>query len=308
MAMHRKLAKVEEISLKDDDLIALFIDNQWAESGLSDKTLSAYRSDLEIFAKWLNHRDRALVSAERSDILNFLADRIDLSTRSNSRRMSTFRQFFKFCARESIISAVPTENIESPHISLHLPNSLSEEQVEALLNAPSDSTPVGIRDRAMIETMYGAGLRVSEAVRLTVHAINLQDGWVRLIGKNATERLVPLGEYAVEAIERYLQSARPELMNGRICDQLFVTARGKGMTRQAIFLNIRKYAQVAGIANEISPHSLRHSFATHLLDNGTDLRTIQQLMGHSDLSTTQIYTHVSRQRLSDVLAKHHPRG
>ncbi len=308
MAMHRKLAKVEEISLKDDDLIALFIDNQWAESGLSDKTLSAYRSDLEIFAKWLNHRDRALVSVERSDILNFLADRIDLSTRSNSRRMSTFRQFFKFCARESIISAVPTENIESPHISLHLPNSLSEEQVEALLNAPSDSTPVGIRDRAMIETMYGAGLRVSEAVRLTVHAINLQDGWVRLIGKNATERLVPLGEYAVEAIERYLQSARPELMNGRICDQLFVTARGKGMTRQAIFLNIRKYAQVAGIANEISPHSLRHSFATHLLDNGTDLRTIQQLMGHSDLSTTQIYTHVSRQRLSDVLAKHHPRG
>ncbi len=297
-----------EIDQDDKEMVELFLDSAWAESGLAEKTLAAYRSDLKALSAWLNQRGETLRTAQRAHLLGFLADRIDASARSNARYLSAFRQFFRFCVRESIIDSMPTQDIVSPHIGRRLPNSLTESQVEDLLEAPSIKTATGIRDRAMLETMYGAGLRVSELVGLSMHAVNLLDGWVRLVGKNSTERLVPLGEYAVEWIEKYIQDARPQLMKGRICEDVFVTARGKRMTRQAFWANIRKYAVSAGIETDISPHSLRHSFATHLLNHGTDLRTIQQLLGHSDLSTTQIYTHVSRQRLADVLAEHHPRG
>ncbi len=289
-------------------LIDNFLDTIWAESGLSEKTLSAYRSDLVALATWQNENGSTLLKTQRANLLNYLANRIHYSARSTARQMSAFRQFFRFCARESLITAMPTDEVASPHIGRALPNAISEVQVQALLDAPKINSPLGVRDRAMLETMYGAGLRVSELVELQVNSVNLQDGWVRLIGKNSSERLVPLGEYALERIESYFDLARPQLLKGRICSDLFVTARGKRMTRQAFWLNIQKYASAVGIEAKISPHSLRHSFATHLLNHGTDLRTIQQLLGHRDLSTTQIYTHVSRQRLSDLLSEHHPRG
>ena len=222
--------------------------------------------------------------------------------------MSSFRRYFRYCLRHSIIEIDPTSEIATPTLGKRLPKLLSEKKIESLLDAPDLDTSHGIRDRAMLETMYGAGLRVSELVGLPSRSVDLLNGWVRLTGKGSRERLVPLGEYAVEWIERYQSDHRARLLKGRISDDLFVTKRGKCMTRQAFWLIIQKYAREAGIDGKLSPHALRHSFATHLLNHGADLRTLQQLLGHSDLSTTQIYTHISRQRLSTLLHEHHPRG
>ena len=297
-----------EISPEDAGLIDQFTDNLWSESGLAEKTLDAYRSDLNSLAKWQYLSGRSLVQTDRSDIMRFLASRSSYSARSMSRQLSSFRRFYRYCVTESKMKSCPTDNISSPFIGKSLPRTMTENEVVCLLEAPNTDTAIGVRDRSMLETLYGAGLRVSELVSLSVNAVSLDNGWVRLTGKGSRERLVPLGEFAVEWIGTYLQHHRPGLLKGRVCDDLFVTARGRRMTRQAFWLNIRKYSLKAGIKTDITPHSLRHSFATHLLNNGTDIRSIQQMLGHSDLSTTQIYTHISKQHLSELLRQHHPRG
>ena len=297
-----------EISSDDARLIDRFTDTLWAESGLAEATLEAYRFDLKAFTQWQNAKDKTLVEATRSDVMAYLASRAEYSARSTSRQLSTFRRFYRFCLVEELVATSPTDNISAPFIGKPLPKSLTEDEVESLLNAPDTTTSLGVRDRSMLETLYGAGLRISELINLSVNSVSLQNGWVRLTGKGAKERLVPLGEYAVEWLEVYLGGHRASLLKHHVSDDLFVTARGKKMTRQAFWLTVRKYTVMAGIAADLTPHSLRHSFATHLLNNGTDLRTIQQLLGHSDLSTTQIYTHISKQRLADLLRQHHPRG
>ena len=297
-----------EISQNDSDLVDRFTDYAWSQGGLSHATLIAYRQDLILLANWQYTRGKSLETVNRDDILEFLSSRMQNSGRTAARNLSTFRQFYRFCRDESIVEVCPTDNIASPFVGKSLPKTLSEEDVEALLQAPNTTTPIGVRDRAMLETLYGAGLRVSELISLELNSINLDNGWVRLTGKGSRERLVPLGEYAVDWIQRYLNTYRTKLLKNRVSNDLFVTSRGKRMTRQAFWLNIRKYAAQTGIQSDITPHSLRHSFATHLLNHGTDLRTIQQMLGHSSLSTTQIYTHVSKQRLADLLSQHHPRG
>ena len=292
----------------DIALIEQFIDTVWSESGLSQATLEAYRLDLISLARWLGQRQTHLIDANRGDIMGFLADRHSRKARTMSRYLSTYRRFFRYCVAESMISVCPTDNVVSPFVGSSLPNTLSIEEVESVLHAPDVSTAIGVRDRAMLETMYGAGLRISELVGLSVNSVNLVDGWVRLFGKGSRERIVPLGFYAIKWIQQYIGSERENILKGKRSEDLFVTARGTRMTRQSFWMIIRKYATASGIGKEISPHSLRHSFATHLLNNGTDLRTIQALLGHSDLSTTQIYTHVSKHRLTEVLRQHHPRG
>ena len=304
------MSESEAVELSPDDarLIDQFTDTVWSESGLAESTLDAYRQDLSTYARWQNTRGNSLLNATRSEVMAYLASRANFSARSVARQLSTLRRFYRFCVAEELVSESPTENVSFPFAGKPLPKSLSEDEVESLLQAPDTSTSLGVRDRAMLETLYGAGLRTSELINLSVNSVSLQNGWVRLTGKGAKERLVPLGEYAVEWLETYLNGHRNTLLKRKVSDDLFVTARGSKMTRQAFWLNVRKYAVVAGIKTEMTPHSLRHSFATHLLNNGTDLRTIQQLLGHSDLSTTQIYTHISKQRLADLLRQHHPRG
>ncbi len=292
----------------DIALIEQFVDTTWSQSGLSQATLEAYRLDLICLARWLNQRQTRLIAASRGDILGYLAARSNRKSTTMSRNLSTYRRFFRYCVSESLISVCPTDDIATPFIGSSLPNALSIEEVEQLLDAPDVDSSIGVRDRAMLETMYGAGLRISELVGLSVNSVNLVDGWVRLFGKGSRERIVPLGVYAIEWIQRYVNADRGAILKQKRSDDLFITARGARMTRQSFWLIIRKYAVAAGIGKEITPHSLRHSFATHLLNNGSDLRTIQQLLGHSDLSTTQIYTHVSKQRLTEVLRLHHPRG
>lgn len=304
--MNKSLAS--RLPPEDIGLIDQFLDTAWAESGLSERTLAAYRTDLAALASWQRQNGSRLLETSREQLLAYLARRIDYSSRSTSRQLSTFRRFFRYCRQANLIEPLPTDEISSPFIAHSLPGCLSEDEVLALLEAPDTDAPLGVRDRAMLETMYGSGLRVSELVKLPINSVNLQEGWMRLVGKNSSERLVPLGEYAVEWIERYLAEVRPAYMKDRIADVLFVTSRGQGMTRQAFWYRIKRYAALAGVKKEISPHTLRHSFATHLLNNDTDLRTIQQLLGHSALNTTQVYTHVSKRRLSDLVQQHHPRG
>ena len=308
MVLGMSSQETTEILSADARLIDRFTDTLWAESGLAEATLEAYRLDLKAFTLWQNAKDKTLVEATRGDVMAYLASRAGYSARSTSRQLSTFRRFYRYCLVEELVATSPTENISAPFIGKPLPKSLTEGEVESLLNAPDTTTSLGVRDRSMLETLYGAGLRISELINLSVNSVSLQNGWVRLTGKGAKERLVPLGEYAVEWLEVYLSGHRASLLKHHVSDDLFVTARGKKMTRQAFWLTVRKYTVAAGIATELTPHSLRHSFATHLLNNGTDLRTIQQLLGHSDLSTTQIYTHISKQRLADLLRQHHPRG
>ena len=301
-------SETESILPDDSKLIDQFTDTVWSESGLAETTLEAYRFDLIALAQWLHSNKRSLLKINRSDIMGYLASRSGYSARSVARQLSTYRRFYRYCLMEELVRQSPTENIASPFIGRPLPKCLTEDEVEALINAPDTTTALGVRDRSMLETLYGAGLRTSELISLTVNSVSLQNGWVRLTGKGAKERLVPLGEYAVEWLETYLDGHRMRILNNKTSNDLFVTKRGGRMTRQAFWMNIRKYSQIAGIESELTPHTLRHSFATHLLNNGTDLRTIQQLLGHSDLSTTQIYTHVSKQRLTDLLRQHHPRG
>ena len=298
-----------EISNEDLQLINQFTDSIWSESGLAQNTLESYRLDLISLSLWLNQQKKNLLEVDRADIMRYLANKSTYGARTIARQLSTYRRFYRYCVAESVLKSCPTDEITSPFIGRSLPKALSESEIEALLHAPDIGKDIGLRDRSMLETLYGAGLRVSELVSLPLGAVNRAEGWVRLTGKGARERLVPLGEHAVHWLNEYMERARPNLSKKGLSNDLYITSRGRQMTRQTFWTNIRKYATAAGISSEkITPHALRHSFATHLLDHGSDLRTIQQLLGHSDLSTTQIYTHVSRQRLSKLLKDHHPRG
>lgn len=288
-----------------------FLDALWMERGLSRNTLAAYRRDLTGFARWLaEHRQCPMMAAQRGDLLAYLADRVAAGAkpRTTARLLSSLRRFYQQAVREGDLQEDPSDRIEAPHVGRSLPTALTEADVESLINAPGVDTELGLRDRAMLELLYATGLRVSELVDLRVLQVNLRQGVVRTLGKGSKERLVPMGEVAAEWLERYQHTARPELLKGRECEQLFVTQRGAGMTRQAFWYLIKKHAQAAGIIKSLSPHTLRHSFATHLLNHGADLRVVQMLLGHSDLSTTQIYTHVARERLKGLHAQHHPRG
>ena len=295
---------------EQEQLIESFLDAVWAERGLSKNTLQGYRYDLLQLAAQQENCGSDLISASREDLLHFLAAgvREGRSPRSLSRYLSGFRQFYRWLMREGSIKKDPTAMIESPRLGRGLPKALSEQQVEALLEAPDVETPLGLRDRAMIELMYATGLRVSELIGLELPNLNLNQGVVRVTGKGGKERLVPLGEESISWLTRYLDYGRGELMRGAACAKIFVTARKTGMTRQAFWHSIRKHAQLAGIDQQVSPHMLRHSFATHLLNHGADLRVVQLLLGHSDLSTTQIYTHIARDGLKNLHSKHHPRG
>jgi integrase/recombinase XerD len=296
--------------VKDESLIELFLDSIWAERGLSQNTLRSYRYDLLQLALHQEKLAGDLRSANRENLLHFLAQQVQAgrSPRSLSRYLSGFRQFYQWLLREGRIFKDPSALIESPKLGRGLPKALSEQQVVALLEAPDAATPLGLRDRTMLELMYATGLRVSELVSLEIANLSINQGVVRVTGKGGKERLVPLGEEAISWLQRYLLESRPEMMRGGDCPLVFVTARKKGMTRQAFWHAIRKHAKFAGIGKPVSPHMLRHSFATHLLNHGADLRVVQLLLGHSDLSTTQIYTHIARERLKQLHSKHHPRG
>ena len=288
-----------------------FCDALWLEDGLAKATLSSYRSDLGRLALWLaDNGHEPLLDLRETTLTAFIAH-LARQTRATSqaRYLSTLRRFYRWQIGRGRIVADPTLKLANPSRPSRLPKVMSEKQVEALLAAPDLDTPLGRRDRAMLETIYATGLRVSELVGLRLHEVSLADGVLRALGKGSKERLVPLGELAIEWIQRYLDEARPEILNGQTSDDLFVTARGGAMTRQAFWQLIKRYALIAGIPPEkLSPHVLRHAFATHLLNHGADLRVVQLLLGHADISTTQIYTHVARERLKSLHAVHHPRG
>jgi len=290
--------------------IEQFLDAQWMERGLSENTLAAYRNDLNGLAAWLSGHGGGLVAARREDLLGYLSERVinGARPRTTARLLSSLRRFYRYQVREGRLSGDPTVRIDSPRIGRPLPDSLSEEEIETLLDAPVVGEALGLRDRAMLELLYACGLRVSELVNLTMEQIDLTQGVVRLMGKGSKERLVPLGEEAVDWLQRYIAQSRPELAAGASARALFITRRGKAMTRQAFWYRLRHYAVKSGINKALSPHTLRHAFATHLLNHGADLRVVQMLLGHSDLSTTQIYTHVARERLKELHARHHPRG
>jgi integrase/recombinase XerD len=293
-----------------DTTLEKFLDAIWAERGLSDNTLASYRYDLAHLGQFLESRNRTLLGARREDLLAFLAGQVQSGRRprSLSRYLSVMRQFYRWALRDGLIMQDPSALIESPKLGRGLPKALSEKQVEQLLAEPDTEKPLGLRDRAMLELMYATGLRVSELVGLELANLNVNQGVVRVTGKGGKERLVPLGEVASDWLQRYLGSARPDLLGAAQCPFLFVTHRKAGMTRQAFWHAIRKHAGAAGISQNVSPHMLRHSFATHLLNHGADLRVVQLLLGHSDLSTTQIYTHIAREGLKQIHRKHHPRG
>jgi len=296
------------VSIANQDHIDLFVDAMWLESGLSKNTLSAYRSDMNRFAKFIGNKE--LTASEQSDVQKFLSLMMAEGAKASSsaRVLSTLRRFYRYQVRENRIALDPCAQVLSPKQGRPLPKAMSEQQVEDLLNAPDIQTSLGVRDRAMLETLYATGLRVSELVELTLLEISLQAGVLRIVGKGNKERLVPLGEQAVDWIERYQQDARSELLKQKRSDAMFVTTRGAGMTRQAFWHIIKKHALKAGIEQGLSPHTLRHAFATHLINHGADLRSVQMLLGHADLSTTQIYTHIARERLQSMHAQHHPRG
>lgn len=292
------------------ELLDAFTDHLWLEDGLSKNTLDSYRLDLSQFADWLEKIEhKHLIQVAQADIQQYLAVKFPNSKpRSISRLIASMRRFYRYALRENKISADPTLQIDTPKLPRSLPKSLSEEEVEALLDAPDLNQSIGLRDRAMLETLYACGLRVSELVGLKGTEVSLSEGVVRVTGKGSKTRLVPLGEVAVDWIGRYLQEARPDIMQQRLSDSLFVTQRATAMTRQAFWYLIKRYAVVAGINKSLSPHVLRHAFATHLLNHGADLRVVQMLLGHADISTTQIYTHVARERLKQLHTAHHPRG
>ncbi|MDG2238424.1 MAG: site-specific tyrosine recombinase XerD [Arenicellales bacterium] len=294
----------------DTQLLDQFLDGIWLESGLSANTLAAYRTDLLTFQIWLEKKGLALDEATRADLLAYLAANVrsGLSPRSSARHLSTLRRFYRYLLIQGRTQADPTADVRSPVIGRPLPKNISEQGVEKLLSTPPRDTALGSRDRAMLETMYASGLRVSELVGLTLNELDLTTGLVRVVGKGGRERIVPLGEEASESLREYLGQARSDLLKMQLTDAVFVTRRGGPMTRQAFWQLIKRYAQQAGIGEEFSPHSLRHAFATHLLNHGADLRSVQMLLGHTDLSTTQIYTHVARARLQSLHGTHHPRG
>ncbi len=293
------------------DEVERFIDSLWMERGLSDNTLAAYRRDLSLFSVWLNEKQSStLLGVDAGHVQAYLGHRLrgGASPRSSARFLSVIRSFYRWALREGLVVADPTLRIDSPKQGRPLPKSLSEADVDRLLDMPDLDVAIEFRDRTMLEILYACGLRVSELIGLTVDQIGLNQGIVRVRGKGGKERLVPMGEEALDWLVRYMKGARQELLRGRASDVLFPSNRGSAMTRQTFWYRIKIYGERAGIQVHLSPHTLRHAFATHLLNHGADLRVVQMLLGHSDLSTTQIYTHVARQRMQELHAQHHPRG
>ncbi|QSN60752.1 MULTISPECIES: site-specific tyrosine recombinase XerD [unclassified Caballeronia] len=291
------------------DAIDLFCDALWLEHGLAKNSLDAYRRDLRLFAEWLaKTRGASIDAATEADMNGYMAARRGDKATSANRRLSVFRRYYAWAMREHRASADPTLKLRSAKQPPRFPSTLNESQVEALLHAPDIETPLGLRDRTMLELMYASGLRVTELVTLKTVEVGLNEGVVRVMGKGSKERLVPFGEAAHDWLMRYLRDSRPALLGPRAADALFVTARGEGMTRQQFWNIIKRHALNGGVHAPLSPHTLRHAFATHLLNHGADLRVVQLLLGHSDISTTQIYTHVARERLQKLHREHHPRG
>jgi integrase/recombinase XerD len=295
------------------DGIDAFIDALWLEEGLSRNTLTAYRRDLELYARWLQGRGRSLLETGEADLNAYFAERHSQTRATTAnRRLTVFKRYFRWALRERLISADPTLRLQAARQPLRVPKTLTEAQVEALLAAPGEATPLAVRDRTMLELMYASGLRVSELVTLKTFNVSLSEHVLRVFGKGNKERLVPFGEVASQWLQRYLQEARPALLGGKQTDDLFVTFRGaragEAMSRVMFWMIVKKYAVAADITAPLSPHTLRHAFATHLLNHGADLRAVQMLLGHADISTTTIYTHVARERLKALHAQHHPRG
>lgn len=298
------------LSSYHQQLIDLYLESLWVERGLSDNTLNSYRRDLTQLAVFAQGQSTDLLSVKAATVQHCLSERFDrgLSARSTARFLSCVRGFFQYQVRERQVTTDPTMGVSNPKLPLPVPKSLTEADVELLLAAPCVDDPIGLRDRSMIELLYACGLRVTELVGLTLSEVNTRQGVVRVMGKGSKERLVPLGDEALNWLARYLREARPQLLNGRASHVLFPSSRARQMTRQTFWHRIKHWAAVAGIDKPLSPHTLRHAFATHLINHGADLRVVQLLLGHSDLSTTQIYTHVAQVRLQELHAEHHPRG
>ncbi len=297
--------------LPDQTLIERFADALWMERGLSDNSLKAYQSDLRKTVAWLRkERARGLLEARREDLLDYLARlaKAGRKPRSTARLLSSLRQFYQHALLQNWLREDPTTRIDPPRLGRPLPKTLTEAEVEALLRAPDTGSPEGHRDRTMLEVLYATGLRVSELVELRPEQVSLNQGLVRVVGKGGKERLVPLGEEALAWLQAFYRGPRAVILGERPCAHLFPTRRGSGMTRQAFWYLIKKHALVGGVHKPLSPHTLRHAFATHLLNHGADLRVVQMLLGHSDLSTTQIYTYVAQERLKQLHAQHHPRA
>ena len=295
---------------KDLDMIETFVNSLWLESGLSENTRRSYQSDLNLCANWLTKKQQTLSGADRESILSFLAFKVKsgYKPRTTARILSSLKRYYQYLIRENLREDNPCRLVESPKLGRSLPKTLSEQDVESLLQAPDENTDIGLRDLAMLELLYATGLRVTELVSLEINQVSFNQGLVRVIGKGNKERLVPLGEQALWRIQNYVKQARTDVLKGKVSEALFVTNRGSGMTRHAFWHLIKRYALKAGISQDLSPHTLRHAFATHLLNHGADLRVVQMLLGHSDLSTTQIYTHVAQERLKQMHQTHHPRA
>jgi integrase/recombinase XerD len=300
----------EETPDVDTPEIDEFIDALWLEHGLAKNTLAAYRQDLELFARWLATRSNTLDAVKEHDLQAYMGAKLADKGKATSanRRLTVFKRYYRWALRERRIAADPTLRLVPARQAMRVPKTLSEKQVDDLLGAPDVDTPLGLRDRAMLELMYASGLRVSELVTLKAIDMSLNDGVLRVLGKGNKERLVPFGGEARRWIERYLKESRPAILDGQQTPDLFVTARGAGMTRVMFWIIVKKQATAAGIHVPLSPHTLRHAFATHLLNHGADLRAVQLLLGHADISTTTIYTHVARERLKQLHGQHHPRG
>lgn len=298
-------------AIPDQALIDNFLDALWLEKGLSENTLKAYRNDLEKFAQWVESREKSIAAVRREDILRYLSHRMDkgLKARSTARCLSCLRALYRYLLREKRLFDDPTLRIDNPKLGRPLPDTLTEMDVEKLLAAPDVSNAIGMRDRTMLEVLYACGLRVSELTNLRLSEINLRQGVIRIVGKGSKERLVPMGEESISWVSRFLAEARGELLKKNLAqDCVFPSNRGVTMTRQTFWHRIKVHARSAGIRKKLSPHTLRHAFATHLLNHGADLRVVQLLLGHSDLSTTQIYTHVAQHRMQELHRVHHPRG
>lgn len=289
--------------------IDAFVDALWLHDGLSRNTLSAYRRDLTLLARWLVARGTSLDACTEGDLAAYFSARhMQSRATTANRRLTVFKRYFRWALRERHVGIDPTLRMQAARRPLRVPKTLTESQVEALLQAPDTGGPLGLRDRCMLELMYASGLRVSELVSLRTFEVSLNDGVLRVIGKGARERLVPFGEVARDWLQRYLADSRPQLLGSRQSQDLFVTQRAQAMTRVSFWMIVKKHALAAGIGAPLSPHTLRHAFATHLLNHGADLRAVQMLLGHADISTTTIYTHVARERLAALHAQHHPRG
>ena len=299
------------MSDSDRQILDAFIDNIWIEKGLSQNTLDSYRSDLEQFSKWLEKNNLSYLKTSKKEILSYLSFLFQkgLGSKTVARKLSSLKSFFRYLVFKSIIPNDPSSEVETPKLLKSIPKSISEKEVEALLAAPDEKTDIGLRDKTMIETLYSCGLRISELTNLELLNLNLRQGVIRVIGKGQKERLVPMGDQLIGLLELYISSSRKNLLNKRHSDFLFLSTRGQRMTRQSFWHRIKHYCLASGFEpDKISPHVLRHAFATHLLNNGADLRVVQLLLGHSDLNTTQIYTEVARQRLKRLHTEHHPRG